>query len=160
MANLKIGDHVRRSAAFGKLILRGKTGVVSSDEDDVGNVKIRWDDPYLAEYNNKYWQGDYFDLIEPVAPAEPIGTSATRFTDTNGKKMVMISCREEDAEVLRTLLGARIQGHGQTDTHVLWDKLFKLFPAPPKYAFEALGREDAWKFKTYIPIKKLEINDG
>lgn len=148
MRKLKVGDIAIR-------VKDEHCGMKVGDKAEVielvyGNsVKLQGYEGSHAEYNLDVWHD----------PA-PIGTGATRFTDTDGKKMVMCSMTEDTAELVRTLLGARIHGFGQVDSTTLWIHLHGLFPNGAEYEFESLQRDDAWKFKTYKPAYKLEEDDA
>lgn len=156
----KAGDRVKRVEGDHK----GENAVVTTDQIDGSNdVIVKWDNPRLREeYGEKsHWWARRFRLIEPavVEPPKPIGHLATKFTDVDGKKMVMLSLDEETAEIIRTLIGKQVNRCKVSAITVpTWKALKKIFPYVAESRLDSV--DGLWWFSEYKSKIKKEEDDA
>lgn len=156
----KTGDRVKRVAGD----YEGENATVMADQKVGSNdVLIMWDSAALQREHGEesHWWASRFRLIEPgvVEPPKPIGHLATKFTDVDGKKMVMLSLDEETAEIIRTLIGK--QSHKckvSDDTNPTWKALRKIFPEMA--GARLMSENGVWWFSEYKSKIKKEEDDA
>ena len=138
----KAGDKIRRIKHDWRDIKVGDVVEVAADQTN------GYDGVSIVGRGGAY-SADNFELVQEARPAQPIGTTAVKFIDSNGAKMVMLSVPEDAAEVLFAVVGSRVTGAGQPPTIGVYNALKGVFPKRPMYKYRPQITPESWEFTEY-----------